>query len=451
MERIARLDDMRARKWLIAASLFAMVFVYKASEPLFNALMFALLMPVITYATLRNLRRGEALGTAIFRVMLFAAAWTVMTTILHRRADLEWVVRFWFIGFCWFYLLFVPRDTPRAELKKQLGYAGAVVVAGCLPLFLIALASVFTGRVMRVPFFNRPVGIQSAGSIGDPFIIFAQRNVEGRFASYCILFALYGMLSTKKAWLRAFLGFDLLVSFMTLAHCQSRAAYIGVSVALGLVAFRAVFLHLPRRGRRVAAGALATALAFFAVMGGLKLLFKADIAIARGLGADRVTVQAGEIVSRVESAGEFAMFSNGRADIWLSSLDYLKRHPRILLTGTGGTTDRAFRLVKKAYPAMREFVGFHNSYLNALFLGGIPLLAAMLAFLCGMVPPCLRVFLRREGAENRGLFVVPVFILMQLIMAVPENVLLAIANYANLIFFLLCGAVLHDDRLDRQS
>lgn len=437
------------KSWLIALSLVFYVFVYICSYRAFLLMMFGLLMPVIAFAAIDLHRSRPYAGTLTFRLMVAAALWSVFSTVVNWRVDMEWVLKYWFVTSCWLYFAFAARDAGWKEIKQQLLSAGIVLICGYLPLALLALVSVFTGRVIRVPFLSNPVGIQTAGKIDRQVFVLFNPNSDGRITMYCILMAIFGCLSCRRKGVRVFNIIVILVNLMLLAHTQSRTCFIGLAAGLALLSFRALYLRFVSLKWRIPAGLLVAVLVFFAVLGGLKLIYNVDVATARALSADH-NVESAVPNIRVELANQFDMLTSGRGNRWLYSFKYLKEHPRYLLTGMGGTVKNAFNKVYKVYSTeIGVNNGFHNSYLATVAIGGIPLLVIMLAYLCKLFLPCLRLYLRPATEESRGFAVVPVFIFVLLITNVTENGLFCGASYVNLLFFLLCGIAFHADRLAR--
>ena len=63
-----RIAGLSVRNWLIVLSMFISVFVNKISGQLATAAMYALLMPVIAFAVIDALGRGDFHRTAVGRV-----------------------------------------------------------------------------------------------------------------------------------------------------------------------------------------------------------------------------------------------------------------------------------------------------------------------------------------------------------------------------------------------
>mgnify|MGYP007121636670 CR=1 FL=1 len=85
----------------------------------------------------------------------------------------------------------------------------------------------------------------------------------------------------RKPGLRIFSIFVLIVNLMALTHTQSRGNIISLSIAIGVIAFRYVYMWVRRRSWRVAAGLAACAAAFFLMVGITNVLFDVDLAIAK--------------------------------------------------------------------------------------------------------------------------------------------------------------------------
>ena len=76
---------------------------------------------------------------------------------------------------------------------------------------------------------------------------------------------------------------------------------------------------------------------------------------------------------------------------------------------------------------MLPHLNLHNTYLNCLARSGIVYLLLVLALLCTLVRPALRM-LTRPDPSRLGLFFAPAFVCMILCMSVPENMLFVLCD-----------------------
>lgn len=135
---------------------------------------------------------------------------------------------------------------------------------------------------------------------------------------------------------------------------------------------------------------------------------------------------------------------NGRTMIWKAGLNYLKDHPQALLTG----------VMKSGIEgaAGYEQIGFHiyhmhNGPLQVLMVCGIPGLLLILYFLFLVLKASVRLFFAKEmKIQYRYLALLPVVLL---VFATVENFPLASGEVVDIMFYMICGAVVtleHDIR-----
>jgi len=306
----------------------------------------------------------------------------------------------------------------------------------------LALLSVFTGKVFRLPLFAGVVGISSVGSVADRIRIFGNTNTVAIIAAMNVLFSVYAFCAVKRKWARVFFIFAIAVNYITLAHTQSRTSGIAFSVAIAAFAFRGAYLRMAQNKLRWVVGAVAAAAAFFLVLNGINVIYKADVSIASRLTVEDTEAidETTEMVSRIERAGQFNVNSSGRGDIWMSTLKYLKNHPETLILGNGQVS--SIRLVGEEYPEITKYINIHNSYLAAVFHCGLPFLICVLGFLCTLVPPAIRMLLHAENGEERGNFMIPVMVGMLLIIGIGEELLFIKMSSPNFLFYLFSGYLL---------
>lgn len=346
------------------------------------------------------------------------------------------------------FMLYVPANMSMEDMKRELFRVGCWLVCLYLPFVLLAMLSVFTGRTFRVPGFGRYVGIQAAGYVVDRIEIFTNTNVTARYMALNVMFSIYAVCAKKNRWLRAFFVVNIILNTMGLAHTQSRTCLIAFCAALGVIAFRGICLLLGKRRWRMIAGAAVCGAVAVGVLSGMNLLYETDVRIAKSMvGELHERVETTGETSAAERKGQFDVYSSGRGDIWPPAVKYMLEHPENLILGMG--QGNVMKKIGQEYPQILQYAHLHNSFLSCLVRGGLPFLICVLGFLCTLVRPAWRMLMQPGGEENRGLFMIPVFIVMLLLMAVPEEMLFIKAVYSNLLFYLLCGYVLRFKHLEQ--
>ena len=99
---------------------------------------------------------------------------------------------------------------------------------------------------------------------------------------------------------------------------------------------------------------------------------------------------------------------------------------------------------------MLPHLNLHNTYLNCLARSGIVYLLLVLALLCTLVRPALRM-LTRPDPSRLGLFFAPAFVCMILCMSVPENMLFVTPGLGSFLFYWMSGYLLSDGEAERMG
>ena len=439
---IARVSALDRRSLLLALLLVTNGFLGYIAVRLSYAFACVCLLPWALGMTYCCVVRGEVRRSAAFWLLCAMNVVLVVTTLINQPENQTWLSNYWSLLACSMTPMLVPSGTSREALSRQMLRLGTLYVVCFLPLGLIAMASVFTGQPIYVPGLDLPVGIASTGCVDGRVTIYTHPNTAGRLAAFGALIAAYGFAKKRSLPARIFYGFAMLVSLMTLAHSQSRTCFIALGAAAGALAFRAVWLRMKGHRARILAGLIAAAVVLVAVVMGLSGLYKADVAVAR-----RTAVDVPETIAASHlDDGEFEVFSTGRDVIWISALKYLCNHPRYLLTGLGPVD--MTRVMGQEFPDMLPHLNLHNSYLNCLAQCGVVYALLMLALLCTLVRPALRMLTRPDPSRLK-LFFAPAFVCMLLCMAIPENMLFATPGLGNFFFFLMSGYLLSDSETEQ--
>lgn len=406
-----------------------------------RSVLFFCLLPFQMSLVCRVFMDRETRGTGMFRIVTAFLIWMFIAYMLVDGWNAEGMVTLLSMLMSWYAALFVIDKTDYSDMRREVFTAGMMFIVCYMPLMLLAVLSLFTGRVIRLPFDKNPIGIQELGAIGTRFRIMSHPNITARVAVFNVLFSVYGIITHRKKALRVFLVFAILLNLMILAHTQSRTCYIVLGIALGMIAFRGVFLAVKKKGVRIIAALLVLVLVVLGVMYGLDGLLKLDIAVARR--TSRVVQE--NISVRSDDLALFDTRMSGRSMIWESILRYLKDNPRYLITGMG--TQSIIDVVSETYEEISSIAHAHSAYLNVLARGGILGLLLLLAFLIGLVSPAWRTLTAAETKESRGLFILPVFVVTCLCMCLTETGLFIDPGYLNYLMMAAAGLMLHYARM----
>ena len=373
--------------------------------------------------------------------------WAILAGLLNGRFfSTSNAIGYLSLMACWFFTPRLPRGTTAEQIDDEFTAIGLVYMTCYFPFLLVALYSLFSGRVIQTPVDVNGLGLQTAGFLKDRLRVLENVNICGRVMMMNILFSIYMLIRRKKKGIRIFSIFVLILNLIGITHVQSRGSTISFAIAIGVLAFRCVYLWVRRRGWRVAAGLAACAAAFFLVIGFTIVLLDVDIAIASKT-AVVVNEDLTEQNTYVEQSGQFNVGSSGRVQIWKATLKYLKTHPKQLLLGLNSPSTMAEIAMDDEYVAETKHV--HNVLLDCIVQLGLPYMLIVLAFLAYMAPKCWRVITqkRRDGS------CVFVALLVGLLTdAMVEIMLFSRWEGYNTLFMLMCGYVLHICRLmDREK
>lgn len=435
------LSKYNERNWNVLLYLFLMGVCYFIVEKWTRSIVFFCLLPFQMKLICRVITDRETRGTGMFRIVTAYMLWMFIAYMFVDKWNTEGMVVLLSMLMSWYAALFVVDKTDYANMQREIFSAGMIFIVCYMPFMLLAMLSLFTGRVIQLPFDQKPLGIQALGALGSRFRVLCHTNITARVPVFNVLFSVYGIVTHKKKALRGFLVFAILLNLMILAHTQCRTCYIVLGVALGMIAFRAVYLAVGKKGVRFIAALLVLAVVVLGVMYGLDGLLKLDIAVARH--TSRAVQQ--EIEVRSNDTALFDTRMSGRNWIWESILRYLKDNSRYLITGMGSQSVTA--VVGQTYEKVSAIAHTHSAYLNVLARGGILGLLLLMAFLIGLVPPAWRTLTASETKESRGLFILPVIVVACLGMGLTEIGLFIDPGYMNYLMMAAAGLMLHYAKL----
>ena len=414
-----------------------------------KTLFYFFIMPVQMGMSYLYIRDKAIRMDGVFRLVCVSLLWCLMSTMLNTAWSTGGMITHWTMLGTWIFALFVPRQTGMKQVHKELFHAGLIYMICFAPFILIALYSVFSGKVIYVLGEHTPVGIQKAGVYGSRIRIMMNPNKIGIILVFDILFAIYGLVThRKKAW-RAYFIFILIINVMACAHVMSRTSIMGLAAAMGVFGFRVAYRALGRKKLlRIFAGLLACVLVFFLVVFAMDWIYEADVALAKWINNDQ---QSADVLSRSDEFGTFDATSSGRGEIWSGVMQLLREEPSGLALGYGSNDVMQMMADVTGDPGMAEMVHVHSSYLDCVVRGGIPYLLMVLAFLVILIKPAWQLGVGPATEETRGLFVVPMFVVALLVMSVSEVMLFVDKSHTNYLFMMMCGYLLHYRGLHKEQ
>ena len=368
-----------------------------------------------------------------------AVTWAVLAGLLNGRAfDNGSAIGYLSLMACWFFALRLPRDTTAAQMEDEFIAIGMVYMVCYLPFLLVALYSLFSGKLIQTPLDAKGLGLETAGFLKDRLRVLENQNICGRNMMMCVLFSIYILIRRKGLGLRIFSIFVLIANLMALTHTQSRGNIISLSIAIGVIAFRYVYMWVRRRGWRVVAGLAACAAAFFLMVGITNVLFDVDLAIAKKTAVviDEELMQQDNYIDRF---GQFDVMSSGRQWVWEVTGKYLKTHPRQLLLGINAPS--IMQEIGTVDPGISNLRHVHNSLLDCIVNCGLPYMLIVLAFLVYMIPKCWRVVTKSGGDDGSQIYVA--MLVGLLAESMTEVMLFVRVTSYNTLFMLMCGYILH--------
>ena len=412
-----------------------------------NAFFSAFLLPWATgmiYFSLRKhtIRKNAALIWSCLSIVAF-----VISGIMTKEICAEWGYGVWLLVFCSFFLLSPCRNMTTHEQHNELLSVAALMITAFMPFAFLCMISVFLARPFNVPFLDYPLGVMGTGDAGSRILIFSHPNITSRFAVVNILLGLYAFCRVQRKSARLYFGLNILLNTMVLSHTQSRTCFIALAAGIAALLFRHIFLRSSKKSWRFLIASVAAIVPFALILVFLNGLYKADVTLAQTVQLADVSIQ--PIVTRAASQGQFDVFSNGRDTIWLTGFQYLLDNPRYLLFGMG--SKNIMERITSSYPIMASFAHLHNSFLECLARYGILYLLSILGLLCAMLVPAIKVLLMPVRYENRGIAFSAVIVGVLLIMSIPEKMLFTNADWSNLLFYFLCGHVLHAAYLQKSE
>lgn len=436
----------------------AMVFILGFTIPIATKLSWLILAMIlipwgITLAY-RGFREHASSKKAYFLFAGMGVAIYLCASVLSGESYTDWRDYVYLTAIFVFGLMLVPKKTSVAQMHVQLSWIGAMFVLIYLPFQIAALISQFTGATISVPFVKYLLGLQGKNAFDGRMAVLYNPNVCARYSCCCIIFCLYALFARKNKGLKAFCIFAIGVNTLVIVHTQCRTCYIALGLIAALLCFRAIYLAMAsKRILRIGVGLAAAAAAFALMLTMLNGIYVADLKIAYAMTEKTETTQetdeAVTIVPRSEKEGMFDASTSGRTEIWTAALKYMRANPKTLIVGMGSKSPMAKISEYATYPEwyISSNLHLHNSYLSALAHGGVFYLLSILAFLGTLIRPCWNLLIAPSKGENRGLFLLPVAVVMFLAFGMMEEAVFLFGEVTNVFFYVFTGLILHWNEL----
>lgn len=438
-----------SRTFILVLTFFVMAFLGNVHTRWAKSLFYFFVLPVQIGMAYVNIRDRAIRMDGVFKLVCVSLIWLLGSQMLNSAWSISGMNTLWTLFGCWIFALFIPKTTSIKSIHDEIFKVGMVFIVCFMPIILIALYSVFSGKVIHLPWEHTAIGLQKANSFGSRIRIMMNPNKAGIILVLNILFSIYGLTVRKGKFWRAFFIFNIFINTLASAHTQSRTCIMGLAAAMGLFAFRFIYQKLERKkALRIVLGVLACVLVFLLIVYGMNWLLALDTAIA-----ERINHMPSAVVteSRIDEFGAFDALSSGRDKIWKAVFQLFKEKPSGLAVGYGAENVMDMLAEVSGNAGLAEMVHVHSAYLDAIVRGGIPYLLMVVAFLLLLVKPAWQLGMEKSTAETKGLFVVPMVVVALLVMSVSEVMLFVHKEYPNFLFMMMCGYLLHYKNLRKEG
>lgn len=149
------------------------------------------------------------------------------------------------------------------------------------------------------------------------------------------------------------------------------------------------------------------------------------------------------VVRKARGAGDMSF--TGRTSIWRNVFELWKENPKHMVIGFGAGNTGAL-ITEDTLLEDETAISTHNTYLQYATDFGLIGFGLMMAFLCMMVPPCVRVFFARNGRVKPGYRVLCAMVVAALLEGMMESVTLNALSPLNIIMMFSLGLIVSCDR-----
>lgn len=433
----------RRRKILLAASVFLLSVYYMFWQVNWylaaniHAGIFLAFTPVLTAATLYFFRKDHVPES---KLLLAYWIWFVLTRILcgDRVLSLEYVDCLDLSLMLPFLMLGLVLD--REQRRRFLRIFGAVVGAFYFFVGLIALYT-FERRILLVsPITEGGMGVMEPEAFSRILILDTNVNISANWFMIAFLLMLYLFFSCRKKGWRILIAFAALVDYMVVSITYTRSVKVALSFCLAVMTLHFVLgktkhwklrLRIPS-GLAVFLGSFA--LFYFShnvivwILGQLSIHFFSRV--------PNLTMEA--FLDPRDNAADLNQLSNGRIKIYKSAFYAIGQKPSVLFTGALHHNYMDIANTQFRSP----FVHFHNIFLEALMLTGLPGLLLVLCFCLRLGSKGLRIFFAPASGpamEDRILVLLAASILLY---GLFDRCVFSFTDFRSLVCYLMAGFTL---------
>lgn len=437
-----RLPRLEVRTWLMISLLF--LIWLKPFVTVFSNVAVTFFIIPCSIVLFCFMLRKKRISIDVFSItLMLSVAFLVIADVKNGEFSLASLARLGTISIYMLAIGLVPKDMSREAIRAERLTVMMTYVCLMLPLFILVVVSFFIGRPIRLPSADGYIGIEGIGAIESRIRVLCHPNVAARDAVGCMLFCIYGFYSFNKRWVKAILGLAFVVFAFALIHAQCRTCNLMISIALGAMAFRWIYLRLNGKTKGVVAGIAVGLVVILLIMSLISMLFGFNVKIVSANNPIITDELTGEL--RGGKAGALDVFDNGRDYIWKNGMTYLCEHPSNFVIGMG-TGDIMEKIVAETEPWLSDAwkPHLHNSYLEALARGGIPLVACILVFLVFLIKPCMLMLTDGDNRGDRGAHILPILVGILLINGITEELLFTSIRTFNLFFYFAAGHIMYE-------
>ena len=371
----------------------------------------------------RNSRRMDAPVRYDLRILLILALWVIVPFGLRFGLTFNNISSWHGFIVAYFGIYAMTSEEPAKKRDQLLDMA--TVLFGLLSLVLGVAALYCAVHAVE---FGKGIGEFSFGAAKDGMLRIGQHhNSTGMIAMLCALMCMTGLNRSRRMAVKLVYALGAVLMAVLVVLSQSRTSRYSLLAALALAAYGAIACG-SWQGKALVRHGAGLLVALFILVGGYvgaSMLTDAALehyayvrsgasqqasaqtqtsnqtqASAQAKEADKIETPAKKVkVQKARGAGD-ASFT-GRTLIWKNLFKIWRDNPKHFLIGQGvGRTGS--RVVEGTLLEKEGAATMHNTFLQFAADYGLIGFALLVAFLCMLVMPCLRVFFARGAAAMPG-------------------------------------------------
>ncbi len=371
------------------------------------------------------------LGLALWYIVCFSAS-GYNTDSFFKRGYF-----FYELDICICAMLFFPLGTflGKARIKLALDIIFNAIMAFTTVFISIALVKLFSGEEWVLPNFLKV----HMTSKDNTLYIGVNENIGAAIGLTMILIALYMMVSHKGVARWIYLGVygvALIPHLTAVLLTVSNACYLALLAVFPATAFMAVWTGFQQQLKplhRILIGLAAAALAVMALV------------LARNFLVNYFDPQ-----NASSAARQRKFHDTGRRVVWPASLALMVESPRNFFLGTPRfeIASSIARKLKELFGITKTYAHAHNQILQVGVAMGVPAMLAYVAYLVRTLIRCIKVLLRKAGADVPGAWFLPIAVGGMVINSVFEPFLLTYVSAIACLFYLFAGYIRTIDQED---